>query len=108
MKESHASALVEQAITGKRTTDCPKSKILALEVDFVKHRFLKSFLVNTNGNVMNNTNNNDLRVHPSVYEAAVGGEQRKYCIPVLPNLFYAFLPWLILELFIPPLLHNFS
>jgi len=25
-----------------------------------------------------------------------------------PTFFDAFLPWLILELFIPPLLHNFS
>jgi len=30
------------------------------------------------------------------------------CEAVVPNLFDAFLPWLIVELFSPPLLHNFN
>jgi len=44
---------MEHVIAAKHTTDWPKTKIFAFETAFKKRRFLESFFITTNGNVMN-------------------------------------------------------
>jgi len=67
------SDLAEHAITAKHFTDWPKTKILAIETYLKKCRFLESFFINTNDNVVNNETNDPL---PSMYKFAFGVKRR--------------------------------
>jgi len=64
--------LADRTIAAKHTTDWPETKIFAFVTDFKKHRFLESFFINTNDNVMNSKTNDLLS---TAYESAFGVKQ---------------------------------